>query len=42
MKQLTSYSLRPERVPLGLVATLVLLIVNHVLSMQSNFNPPWD
>jgi len=39
MKQLTSYSLRPERVALGIVAILALLIVVHVLAMQANFNP---
>ncbi|MCH8175470.1 MAG: hypothetical protein IIC59_09845 [Proteobacteria bacterium] len=39
MKQLTSYSLRPERVALTLVAILALLIVVHVLAMQANFNP---
>ena len=42
MKQLTSYSLRPERVALGLVVILALLIVGQVLAMQANFNPPWD
>ena len=39
MKQLTSYSLRSERVVLTLLAILALLIMVHVLAMQANFNP---
>lgn len=39
MKQLTSYSIRPERVALSLVAILAVLIIVHVLAMQANFNP---